>query len=89
MSLALQVLVVALLVAACSVYSAWRLLSLNLRLRLLAALDSVPRVLTAPWLGVLRARTLARLQSGCAGCGGAATPGAAERPNRTTGALRR
>jgi hypothetical protein len=89
MSVALQVVVVALLVAACSVYSAWRLLSLNLRLRLLDALASLPRVLTAPWLGALRARTLARLQSGCAGCGGAATPGEAQPRNRTTGALRR
>ncbi|MGO9803889.1 MAG: hypothetical protein ACLPTM_07285 [Steroidobacteraceae bacterium] len=89
MSLALQLVVVAVVVAVCATYSAWRLLSLNLRLRVLDALASLPRVLTAPWLDALRARTLARLQSGCAGCGGAATPGAAARRNRTTGALRR
>ncbi|MGP8032744.1 MAG: hypothetical protein ACLPQ6_01245 [Steroidobacteraceae bacterium] len=87
MSLALQLVVVAVVVAVCTTYSVWRLLSLNLRLRVLDALASLPRVLTAPWLDALRAR--ARLQSGCAGCGGAATPGAAARRNRTTGALRR
>ena len=89
MSAALQVAVVAVLVAGCTVYSAWRLLSLTLRLRLLDSLEPLPRLLTRPWLGALRARTLARLQSGCAGCGGAVTPDAAARRNRTTGALRR
>jgi len=90
MNLVLQVAVVAALVAGCALYSAWRLLSLSLRLRLLEALAGLPRPLTSPWLGKLRARTLAQLQSGCAGCaGGAVTPDAAARRNRTTGALRR
>lgn len=88
MSLALQSVVVAVVVAACALYSAWRLLSLNLRLRLLDALASLPGVLTSPWLGALRARTLAQLASGCAGCAGA-TPSAAARRNQTTGAPRR
>jgi len=85
----LQVAVVAVLVAACAVYSAWRLLSLALRLRLLDLLDTAPRLVTSPWLGTLRARTLQQLQSGCAGCGGAVTPDAAARRNRTTDVLRR
>ena len=89
MNLALQVAVVALVVAGCVVYSAWRLLSLALRLRLLDAVEPLPRLLTSPWLGVLRARTEAQMKSGCAGCGGGITPDAAARRNRTTGALRR
>ena len=88
MSLLLQELLVGVAIAACAVFSAWRLLSLRLRLRVLVALGALPPVLTAPWLAPLRARTLARLGSGCEGCGGAATPDAASR-NRTPGALRR
>jgi Family of unknown function (DUF6587) len=89
MSLVLQGVVVGVLVAACALYSAWRLLSVRLRLRVLAALSTLPRAVTAPWLEPLKARTLARLPGGCAGCGGgAATPGAVPR-NQTPGALRR
>ena len=91
MSLVLQGAVVAVLVAACALYSAWRLASLRLRLRVLEALGSLPAVLTAPWLAALRSRTLARLAGGCDGCaaGGAPMRDAAARPNRTPGALRR
>ncbi|HYL03728.1 MAG TPA: hypothetical protein VEU54_09965 [Steroidobacteraceae bacterium] len=88
MSLPLQQLLVGVVVGACAVFSAWRLLSLRLRLRVLETLAALPPALTAPWLAPLRARTLARLGGGCAGCAGSATPGAVSR-NRTPGALRR
>jgi hypothetical protein len=89
MSAMLQVVLVAVVVGACILYSAWRLASLALRLRLLDALARLPGARGATWLGVLRARTLARLQSGCAGCASGATPPAAGRRTRTPGALRR
>ena len=91
MSLALQGVLVGVVVAACALYSAWRLASLKLRLRVIEALDTWPPLLTARWLAALRARTLAQLAGGCAGCaaGGAPTRDAAARPNQPPGALRR
>jgi hypothetical protein len=91
MNLLLQSVLVGLVVAACLLYSVWRLASLKFRLRVIDALGWVPPLLTAPWLAALRRRTLAQLSGGCAGCaaGGAPTRDAAARPNRTPGALRR
>jgi hypothetical protein len=91
LSALLQAIVVGLVVAVCVIYSAWRLASLRSRLRILDALAGLPAVLTAPWLTLLRRRTLAQLAGGCAGCaaGGGLTPGAAARPNQTPGAPRR
>jgi hypothetical protein len=91
MSPVLQGVVAGLVVAACAVYSAWRLASPKLRLRVIEGLGALPPALTAPWLAALKRRTLARLAGGCAGCaaGGAPTRDAAARPNQTPGALRR
>ena len=91
MSLLVQSVLVGVAVSACVLYSAWRLASLRLRLRVIDALGWLPRPLTTPWLAALRSRTLAQLAGGCAGCaaGGAPTPDAAVRPNQTPGALRR
>lgn len=89
MNLLLQSLLVGVLVGACALYSVWRLLSLNARLRSLDALGTLPRFLTAPWLAVLKRRTVAQLGAGCAGCASGATPAAAAHRNRTPGALRR
>ena len=91
MSSALQGVLVGAAVAACAIYSVWRLASLKLRLRVIDALARLPPAVTTPWLAVLRARTFARLAGGCAGCaaGGAPTRDAAARPNQTPGALRR
>jgi hypothetical protein len=91
MSLLLQSVLVGVVVSACVLYSGWRLASLRLRLRVIDGLAHLPSALTAPWLGRLRQRTLARLSGGCAGCaaGGAPTRDAAARPSRTPGALRR
>jgi hypothetical protein len=93
MSLLLQQLLVGVLVIACALFSAWRLLSLRLRLRVLAALGTWPGVRRAAWLARLRERTLAQQLNACGGCAGAPSqPGArrdAAAPNRTPGALRR
>lgn len=90
MSLLLQSLLVAAAVAACTLYSVWRLLSLNARLRTLEALTVLPGFLTAPWLAALRSRTLARLTAaGCAGCSAGSSPDAALHRNQTPGGLRR
>ena len=91
MSLLLQGVVVGIAVGACALYSAWRVASLKLRLRVIEGLGALPPALTAPWLAALRSRTLAQLAGGCAGCaaGGAPRQDAAARPNRTPGALRR
>jgi hypothetical protein len=95
----LQDIVVGVLVAACALFSAWRLASLRLRVRTLDALATLPLIARARWLLRLRERTLARLGGSCGGCaqalrslpgarGEPSTPGAAS-PNRTAGALRR
>jgi hypothetical protein len=91
-SLALQVVLVALIVVSCAVFAAWRLASIGLRLRVLEALSAAPAALTTPWLARLKRRTLERAAGSCAGCasGGAGDlrPGAGS-PNRTPGALHR
>ena len=84
MSATLQLLVVALLVGACAIYSTWRLLSARLRLRVLELLAGVPLLGRAAWIGALRSRVLAGV-GGCGGCAGASAPA----PKRTSGALRR
>jgi hypothetical protein len=91
MSPVLQGAVAGIAVAACAIYSAWRLASLKLRLRVIEALGSLPPALSTPWLAALKGRTLAQLAGGCAGCaaGGTPTRDAAARPNQTPGALRR
>jgi hypothetical protein len=88
MNAVLQQVLVAVLVAACALVSAWRLASVRVRLRALAALGALPAVREARWLARLKQRTLAQFTAGCGGCSQAATPGAAS-PNRTPGALRR
>jgi hypothetical protein len=86
MSLALQVIVVAVVVSACLVYSIWRLLSGAARQRLLDLLTRVPGVAALGWFERLQARTLAKSGVGCGSCGASTT--AASR-KRTPGALPR
>jgi hypothetical protein len=84
-SLVLQQVAVAVLVAGCALFAAWRLASLRLRLAALAALARLPG------MGVALARWRARLaasQGGCGGCAHNVKPDAASR-NQTPGALRR
>ena len=88
MSAVLQQVLVAVLVTACALYSAWRLLSARLRLHCLDALAAVPGVRTARWLTAARRRALSRLGAGCGACAQRPTPGAISR-NQTPGAPRR
>jgi hypothetical protein len=92
MNAVLQEVVVAVLVVACAAFSAWRLMSLTIRLRLLAALARVPLLADARWLARRRQKLLATAASACGGCSQAdarqLTRNAASR-NRTPGALRR
>ena len=59
---------VALLVAACAVFSAWRLLSPRLRLRVLDLASAMIGKAGNPWIPKLRGRTLAKLGGGCGSC---------------------
>jgi hypothetical protein len=88
-SLLLQEVLVGALVAACALYSFWRLATVSVRLRVLERLERLPGA--GAWLAPLKARTLAQMTAACGGCsqaGHPATPDAASR-NRTRGALRR
>ncbi len=87
MSVLLQGLVVALLVALCAVYSTWRLLSARLRLRLLEKLAALPGVGSAAWFAALRAAALSKFAAGCANCTPAPTSAASRK--QTPGAPRR
>jgi len=73
---------VGLIVAFCAVFSAWRLMSVRLRLKTLDALSWIPGV------AHLRRRTLTKLSGGCGACQVAVNANA--RPaNQKPGALRR
>ena len=86
MSLLLQVIVVALIVAVCATYSIWRLLSGAARARALELLAAIPAVARMGWFIALQARTRARAGTGCGSC--SAAPSATSR-KQTPGALRR
>jgi hypothetical protein len=92
MNAVLQGVLVAVLVVACAAFSAWRLISLTLRLRLLAALARLPLLADARWLARRRQKLLAAATSACGGCSQADAHqlrANAASPNRTPGALRR
>ena len=92
MNALLQDVLVVVLVVTCTAFSTWRLMSLALRLRLLAGLARLPALAEARWLARLRQKLLAGAASACGGCSQAdlhqLKPDAASR-NRTPGALRR
>ena len=88
MSALLQEILVGVLVAGCALYSTWRLATVRVRLRALAALSALPALRAAGWLVRLRERAEAQRLRACGGCAAPPTPGAVSR-NRTTGALRR
>jgi hypothetical protein len=83
----LQYLVAGVLVAGCAWFSAWRLASVALRLRMIDGLKVLPLIGSAGWLERLKARTLARSAAACGGCS-SSKPSAVSR-NQTPGALRR
>ncbi|HYC10456.1 MAG TPA: hypothetical protein VEC10_12515 [Steroidobacteraceae bacterium] len=80
MSLLLQQLLVTVLVVASALFSAWRLASVRLRLRVLTALERLPVLRALPGLARLRERTLARQLSACGGCAQAGGHSAKSRP---------
>jgi hypothetical protein len=57
-----ETIIVAIIVACCGVFSAWRLMSIKLRLKTLDALSMLPGIAN------LRRKTLAKLSTG-GGCG--------------------
>jgi hypothetical protein len=76
---ALENLAVALIVLGCACFSAWRLMSARMRLRLL---DAAGGLGNQTWMARLRAKTLAQLAGGCGTCSSArqpATPGLRDR----------
>ncbi|HYM28863.1 MAG TPA: hypothetical protein VET66_11980 [Steroidobacteraceae bacterium] len=72
MSAPLQQVLVAVLVAACALYSAWRLATVRVRLRWLELLATLPGLAGTRWLGQLQARTRAQSTAACGGCSQAA-----------------
>ena len=97
MSLLLQQLLVAVLVAGCALFAAWRLATVGLRLRMLEMLGAWPGLRSASWLGRLREHTRGEQLRACGGCSSAGNPpsnrsGATrdeDARSRTPGALRR
>ena len=89
---ALESILVGLIVAGCALFSAWRLMSVRLRLKTLDALSGLPAIAGGTAVVMLRRRTLAKLSSGCSACqhGGAHPLSANVQPlNQRSGALRR
>lgn len=87
--LVLEYLLVALIVAACAIFSVWRLLSVGARLRVLDALAALPRHPGDRWLTALRQRLLARLGSGCDSCTQSALNASAPAATQSSGVPRR
>jgi hypothetical protein len=87
MSGALQMMIVALVVLLCVLYSSWRLLSARLRLRALDALAALPGIGRARWLLGWRARLTSGSGAGCGSCAPTATRAASRK--QTPDALRR
>jgi len=75
MNAVLQYLVVALLVAGSAVYSAWRLMPLASRLKLLEHAAATPLLggIAAAPLARLRSRVVDQLKGGCAACSAGTT----------------
>ncbi len=86
----LQMLAVGLLVAVCALFSAWRLLSVRMRLRLLQSLRVTSDPAADGWLARLHRRTLAGAGGGCGSCSNATGVNAPVAPaSRKAAALRR
>jgi hypothetical protein len=65
---ALETVLVALIVSGCALFSAWRLMSVRARLKLLEWLMAIPGIGAAPLLSRLRNKALTGLAGGCGGC---------------------
>jgi len=82
----LEAIVVGLIIAGCSFFSGWRLMSARLRLRVLDVLSGVPGLAATGWAGRLRQRVAAQISGGCGSCARnaesvrVAFPGASRKP---------
>jgi hypothetical protein len=65
---AVESLVVGLIVLSCTIFSAWRLMSVRLRLKTLEALSVLPPLAGGSLVAMLRRKTLAKLSGGCGAC---------------------
>ena len=65
---ALEPLLVGLIVFGCAIFSAWRLMSVRLRLRTLEVLSVLPASAGGNLVAMLRRKTLAKLSGGCGAC---------------------
>ena len=86
---ALEYILVAVIVAACAIFSTWRLLGGGARLRLLDLLARLPGAAGARWSAGLRQRMLTRLGSGCGSCAANTLNGSGRAATRSSGAPHR
>jgi hypothetical protein len=69
MEAVLQEVLVGVIVAGCAVFSAWRLMSLRMRMRTLDVMGTVLGKLgAASFVARLRAQTIGQLAGGCSAC---------------------
>src|SRR5258708_21645357 len=66
--MAAESLLVGLIVAICAVFSAWRLMSVRLRLKTLEALSALPAIAGGTFVAKLRQQILRNLSGGCVAC---------------------
>jgi hypothetical protein len=66
--MAAESLLVGLIVAICAIFSAWRLMSIRLRLKTLEALAALPAIAGGTFVAKLRQQTLGKLSGGCGAC---------------------
>jgi hypothetical protein len=64
----IQYVIVALIVASCTVFSVWRLISPRLRLRAVETLAPFSGAVGGKLLAQLRQKALAQLSGGCSAC---------------------
>ena len=73
MELIAQTLIVAVVVIASTVYAAWRLMPVKMKLRVLNALNPTPSTLLGRRLIALRQGVAAQLAHGCSACSASPT----------------
>jgi hypothetical protein len=71
---ALESSVVAAIVATCTLFSVWRLLSVRMRLQALELLSGLPRYAGGALVARLRQKTIGKLSGGCGACSRAVGP---------------
>jgi hypothetical protein len=64
----LESIIVAVIVATCTLLSVWRLMSVRMRLRALELLSGLPQYAGGFLVARLRQKTIGRLSGGCGAC---------------------